>query len=69
VIVKKIFVSDGGKELEFEERVQALRLHDFEKYFQMQHLKLKDVFGDYHLHALDLQNSDRMILVAEKQGK
>lgn len=66
VIVKKIFVKDGEKEFEFEERVQALRLPDFERYFQMQGLKLRDVFGDYDLRPFDPDHSDRMILIAEK---
>ena len=66
VIIKNISFRDEGKEFEFEERVQALGLRDFEQYFQKQHLKLKDVFGDYHLKSFDPQHSDRMILVAEK---
>ncbi|HYV94693.1 MAG TPA: methyltransferase domain-containing protein [Chitinophagales bacterium] len=66
VMVKKIFVRDHGKQFEFEERVQALTLKNFEHYFNMHHLKLREVFGDYHLHPFDPQNSERMILVAEK---
>ena len=66
VIVKKIFVNDHGKEFEFEERVQALTLKNFEHYFGMHQLKLKEVFGDYKLHSFDPQTSERMILIAEK---
>ena len=66
VIVKKIFVNDHGKEFEFEERVHALTLKNFEHYFSMHQLKLKEVFGDYQLHSFDQQKSERMILIAEK---
>lgn len=66
-IVKKIYFQDRGKEFHFEERVQALRLHDFKKYFQLNHLELRNVFGDYQLNSFDPQTSDRMILVAEKK--
>jgi len=66
VIVKKIYFQDKGTEHEFEERVMALRLADFKKYFEANHLKLVDVFGDYNLNAFDEMKSDRMILIAEK---
>jgi SAM-dependent methyltransferase len=66
VIVKKISFTHHGKDLEFEERVQALQLEDFQRYFQLYGLQLKDVFGDYQLHPFDRPESNRMILIAEK---
>jgi len=66
VIVKNIYFQDQGREFRFEERVQALRLEDFNRWFGLHHLKLKDVFGDYHLNPFDEKDSDRMIVIAEK---
>ncbi len=66
VIVKKILIIDGEKEFDFEERVQALQLKDFERYFTANNLLVKDIFGDYQLHSFDPLKSERMILIAEK---
>ncbi|MCY7411019.1 MAG: methyltransferase domain-containing protein [Chitinophagales bacterium] len=66
VIVKKILIIDGEKEFEFEERVQALQLQDFERYFTANNLQVKNIFGDYQLHSFDPLKSERMILIAEK---
>ncbi|MFI5135117.1 MAG: class I SAM-dependent methyltransferase [Chitinophagales bacterium] len=65
-IVKKIYFQDEGKEFHFEERVQMLTLDDFNRWFGMHGLKLKDVFGDYKLNPFDEKISDRMIVIAEK---
>jgi SAM-dependent methyltransferase len=66
VIVKKIYLQDEGREFHFEERVQALTLDDFNRWFEMHRLKLREVFGDYGLNPFDVNSSDRMILIAEK---
>jgi SAM-dependent methyltransferase len=66
LVVKKIYFQDMGREFSFEERVQTLRLRDFESYFSQAQLRIKDVFGDYHLNAFDEKNSDRMIIIGEK---
>lgn len=65
-IIKKIYFQDRGQEYEFEERVQMLQRQDFERYFEKNHLKIKDVFGDYHLNPFDKDQSERMIIVGEK---
>ena len=66
VIVKEIYFQDQGREFQFEERVRALTLEDFRKWFELHRLKLQDVFGDYQLHPFDEETSERMIMVAEK---
>lgn len=66
VVLKKIYFQDHGREYEFEERVQALRLSDFQNYFERNQLKIRDVFGDYQLNPFDEKNSERMIIVGEK---
>lgn len=66
VVLKRIYFQDRGREFEFEERVQPLKLHDFERYFEKNQLKIKDVFGDYRLNPFDEKHSERMIIIGEK---
>ncbi len=66
VIVKKIYFQDKGREFHFEERVRALSLDDFKKWFESCRLRLTEVFGDYALHPFDPLHSERMIMLAEK---
>ncbi len=65
-IVKSIHFSDAGRECHYEERVRALRKEDFMTYFDMVHLRLVDVFGDYTLNPFVCESSDRMIFVLKK---
>ena len=66
-IVKKIIVEDSGskKRFTFEERVRAIGLKDFEKYFIKTHLKIINLFGNYHLDDFKQQDSDRLIIIAQ----
>ena len=41
-------------------------LDDFKNYFEQTGFKLTTVFGDYNLNAFDINESDRLILVAAK---
>jgi SAM-dependent methyltransferase len=65
-IIKHIHVVDGEVELDFEERVDALRLADFLNYFETAGLQLLETFGDYDLNPFDEGTSDRLILIARK---
>ena len=65
-ITKTIQFEDAGKQFEYQEKVQALKLADFEKYFKAANLKIVDIFGNYNLDDFDEQNSDRLILIAKK---
>lgn len=65
-IVKKIEFSDKGKNYSFEERVKALTLADFEKYFEANKLKIVHLRGDYELNEFNESNSERLIIVAKK---
>ena len=72
-IVKQIKVSplrgDGrgaGKNYFFQERVKALTLKDFKKYFDACGFKMINLFGDYTLSKFDEKRSDRLILICEK---
>lgn len=66
-IIKEISFSDKGKDYHFTERVKALKLADFEKYFQSNGLKIVHLWGNYQLEEFNVQNSDRLIIVATKE--
>jgi SAM-dependent methyltransferase len=66
-IVKQILVNDKGKEFSFQERVKALTLKDFEKYFAANKLKIVHLFGNYQLEKYNEYDSDRLIIIAKKE--
>jgi len=51
---------------EYMEKVEKLRLVDFDILFKRNGLKLKKVFGDYQLNEYDPEYSPRLIMVVEK---
>jgi SAM-dependent methyltransferase len=65
-IVKQIEFSDKGKDFHFEEKVKALALPDFEKYFSDSGLKIVHLWGSYDLAEFDPEASDRLIILAKK---
>ena len=67
-IIKEIKFTDKGKDYCFYEKVKALTLADFEKYFAANNLKIVDLRGNYSLDIFDLNASPRLIIVAQKQG-
>jgi SAM-dependent methyltransferase len=66
-IVKRIRFSDKGKDYDYQERVKALTLTDFEKYLSAAHLKIVNLFGDYQLSPFDAAHSERLIIIAKKE--
>lgn len=62
-IVKEINFEDEGEDFHFTEKVKALTLADFKKYFEEAGIELINCFGDYHLNKFDPKNSERLILV------
>ncbi|AUC81686.1 bifunctional 2-polyprenyl-6-hydroxyphenol methylase/3-demethylubiquinol 3-O-methyltransferase UbiG [Lacinutrix sp. Bg11-31] len=62
-IVKDISFTFEGKEFEFQERVRALTLADFEALFEKAGVYLLDVFGDYKLNKYHKKTSERLILI------
>ncbi|MDZ4666637.1 MAG: methyltransferase domain-containing protein [bacterium] len=67
-IVKDISFSDKGIDYNFQEKVQALLLADFESLLLKANFKLIDVFGAYDLSAFDENTSDRLILIAQNSN-
>lgn len=66
IIKKKIHLLDGEVELDFEEKVDGLKLSSFKEYFKNAGLELIETFGDYDLQPFDETNSDRLIMICRK---
>ena len=62
-IFKKISFEDKGQQYHFTERVQALRLEDFEKIMEDAGIYLLDIFGDYKLRKFFKTQSERLIMI------
>jgi SAM-dependent methyltransferase len=65
-IVKEIMFEACGTGNVFHERVKALTLSDFSRYFDHVGLKVINLYGDYHLNGFDEHTSDRLIMVTQK---
>ena len=65
-IIKTILFSCGEKQYSFQEKVKALTLIDFKKYFEANQLKIVHLRGNYNLEAFDENTSDRLIMIAKK---
>lgn len=65
-ILKHINFEDNGTTYSFTEKVEALTEQDFLKYLNLAALTVTAKFGDYGLNNFDLNNSDRLILIAKK---
>jgi SAM-dependent methyltransferase len=66
-IVKQISFSHRGEKYIFNERVKALSLPDFQKYFTACNLEIIHLWGDYNLGDFEIDNSDRLIIVGQKK--
>jgi SAM-dependent methyltransferase len=64
-IIKEIRFSDKGRDYYFTEMVNAFLLKDFEQMFQRCGLSIEKFYGNYALDAFDVENSDRLILIAK----
>lgn len=62
-IIKQINFVDGGQEFSFQEKVKAIRINDFESYFEKAGLTLLETYGDYQLSTFKKTNSKRLILI------
>ncbi|UKT64801.1 class I SAM-dependent methyltransferase [Pedobacter mucosus] len=65
-IIKKINFEDKGKIFNFEERVQAFSLEDFQRMLTKAGMVIQNTFGSYSLDDFDASNSDRLILICAK---
>ncbi|WP_316802806.1 class I SAM-dependent methyltransferase [Pedobacter nototheniae] len=65
-IIKKINFEDNHKTYNFEERVQAFSLEDFERMIAKAGMVIEKTFGSYALEPYNEENSDRLILICKK---
>ncbi|MFM7661903.1 MAG: SAM-dependent methyltransferase [Bacteroidota bacterium] len=66
-VYKKITVIDKEKTKKFVERVQLLKLDDFQK-LMWPEFKILHTFGSFDLKTFDAAYSDRLIIIAEKNA-
>jgi SAM-dependent methyltransferase len=62
-IYKEIRFLDADEEHFYTEKVQAITLNDFERYFEQANINLLAIFGDYKLNKFHLNSSKRLILL------
>ncbi|MDY0779245.1 class I SAM-dependent methyltransferase [Tenacibaculum sp. IB213877] len=58
------FIADD-KQHSYTEKVKFLDINTMKSHFSKVGLTIIDTFGDYHLHAFDKENSNRLILIAQ----
>ena len=66
IIHKNIKFQDDGIHYDFTEKVKAIKLDDFNRYFDKVGLVLESTFGNYNLDEFDVKNSDRLIMILTK---
>jgi SAM-dependent methyltransferase len=66
-VYKYINVTDDDFSERYMERVQLLKLSDFETLLSQIGFKVTHSFGDFQLNPFDEEQSDRLILIAQKQ--
>ena len=62
-ILKNINFKHNTQEYNFTEKVKAISLNDFKKYFNEASVSLKHCFGDYDLNEFNKETSTRLILI------
>jgi len=62
-IIKDISFTAEGEYYDFQERVRAFTLADFETLFEQAGVYLLDIFGDYKLNKFYKNSSERLILI------
>lgn len=62
-IVKDISFITDGKAYNFQERVKAFTLKDFEDMFEAANVHLLDIFGNYKLGKFNAKTSERLVMV------
>ncbi|HLA57091.1 MAG TPA: class I SAM-dependent methyltransferase [Flavobacterium sp.] len=62
-IYKEIDFVDKGCKYHFTEKVQALKLEDFEQMMETADIHLLDIFGDYKLRKFSKKDSERLIMI------
>lgn len=62
-VIKDISFDTNGRLYNYQERVRAFTLNDFEDLFKKADVHLLDVFGDYKLHKFNNKTSERLVMI------
>ncbi|WP_159023470.1 bifunctional 2-polyprenyl-6-hydroxyphenol methylase/3-demethylubiquinol 3-O-methyltransferase UbiG [Formosa sp. L2A11] len=62
-IIKDISFNTDGKDYNYQERVRAFTLKDFEALFEAANVHLIEVFGNYKLQKFDVNTSERLVML------
>ncbi len=65
-IVKNIDFDYENQHFHFQERVKVLNFEDFRYYFRKARMTFVEAYGNYQLEPFDVETSDRMIFLVEK---
>jgi SAM-dependent methyltransferase len=65
-VVKNITVFDNQNEFHYQEKVQLLTLENFKNYLAKEKLVIQSVLGNYELDEFNLNESPRLIILAQK---
>ena len=68
-IFKDIPFKDGENSMHYTERVQVIKLNDFEKLLSLSNFEILSRFGDFELNDFDEKSSDRLIIIAQNISK
>ncbi|MBL1281171.1 MAG: class I SAM-dependent methyltransferase [Fluviicola sp.] len=68
-IFKDIRFKDGENSMHYTERVQVIKLNDFEKLLSLSNFEILSRFGDFELNDFDEKSSDRLIIIAQNISK
>jgi len=68
VVIKQISFSDRKESYQFQERVELIHLEQFKQHLDVTGLQLLHTFGSYDLEPFDVNTSNRLILIAKKEG-
>ena len=66
-IFKNIQFEADGNAYDFTERVQAIRLKEFEQLLKENQFQILRTFGDFNLTPFEESTADRLILIAQKK--
>ena len=64
-ITKEIAFETNGQQHQFQERVRALTLKDFEDWFAKVGLQIETLYGDYELSEYNPLSSKRLIMIVQ----
>jgi len=65
-IIKHIEFETKNQSFSYSERVQAIKMEDFEELFSHTNMKIITTFGNHSLEGFDKEKSDRLIIIAQK---